>query len=102
MLIEDLRARTGSRCLAAPTLEDARTALVRVHPAAGAERWRDLLAAAGLTGAETGRADLERLLSAMERSGDPATAVCARALRIRATTSDRLSPDRPAVEESPR
>ncbi|WP_432524995.1 hypothetical protein [Kineococcus sp. SYSU DK006] len=76
--------------VSAVTLEHARTALARVHPATAQRVWADLLTAAGLSGRESDRAALERLLEAMSASEDAVTVVCARALRIRLTTFDRL------------
>lgn len=84
-------AGTGASSLTAPTLDDARVALARVSSTAGPEVWTGLLARAGLSGHERGREPLERLLTVMAGSGDPVTALCARALRIRATASDRLA-----------
>lgn len=73
--------------LARPTLDDARTAVHRVHGADGPQVWDRLLQAAGSTGTEPG--SLDQILPVMA-SADPATRLCATALRIRAVSHDHL------------
>ncbi|WP_432570977.1 hypothetical protein [Kineococcus sp. SYSU DK005] len=82
---------SGAYGLQLPTVQDARSSVERVHGARAAEVWTRLLADAGLHGREHDRGSLERLLQAMTGSGEPVTALCARALRIRLTSYDRLS-----------
>ena len=84
-------AGAGGYPVSPVTLEHARVALARVHPTTAGQVWADLLAEAGLSGREVDRAALEQLLDAMSASAAPLTALCARALRIRLSTFDRLS-----------
>jgi hypothetical protein len=74
--------------LARPTLDDARTAVHRVHGADGPQVWQRLLHAAGMDGTEPGA--LDRLLPLMA-SADPVTRLCATALRIRSVSHEHLS-----------
>ena len=90
---------TGAYGLALPTLDDARTSVVRVHGTAGADVWQDLLRTAGLTGSEQDRGALERLLAAMAAAPDQVTSLCARSIRIRLTTYDRLNAAHAIVRE---
>ena len=83
-------AATGAYGLHAPTLDDARAALARVHGAATAEVWGAVLRDAGLTGSEAGPDAFARLIAAMVRSGSPVTALCARSLQIRLTSYELL------------
>lgn len=73
-----------------PDLGEARTALQRLYTHQTATIWQSLLARAGLTGAETDDASFDRLLTAMTDT-DPVMGLCARSLRIRATTYTHLS-----------
>lgn len=74
-----------------PSLPEAYAALRAVFGAPAADdKWRDLLAAAGLDGSETTADALARIVDAM-RSADPVTALCARALTIRAESYARLA-----------
>ena len=82
---------SGAYGLQLPTVQDAHSSVERVHGARTAQVWARLLADAGLHGREHDRGSLERLLQAMDGSGEPVTALCARALRIRLTSYDRLS-----------
>ena len=84
-------ALVGGYPVPSVTLEHARIALARVHPVTAGQVWAQLLADAGLSGREVERAALERLLDTMNASPEPLTALCARALRIRLSTFDRLS-----------
>ena len=93
---------TGAYGLAEPTVADARASIVQVHGAAAAAAWADLLTAAGLTGTEEGRPAVERLVAAMPASPDAVTGLCARALRLRLTTFDRLSAVHALVQETAR
>ncbi|GIH99866.1 hypothetical protein [Planobispora takensis] len=77
--------------LAAPTLADARTALVAVYGEPDARRiWIELLDRAQMTGAETGEAALERFIQVM-RDHHPVTALCGRSLNIRLHSYRRLA-----------
>ena len=93
---------SGAYGLQLPTLQDAQSSVERVHGARAGEVWTRLLADAGLHGRERDRGSLERLLQAMTGSGEPVTALCARALRIRLTSYDRLSAASTIVHRSDR
>lgn len=80
----------GAYGLHRPTMTDAREAMHRVHGHAGRSHWARLLAAAGVTGEETGEPDLLRLIDAMAEL-DPVSRMCAHALRIRLATHTHLT-----------
>ena len=92
---------TGAYGLRMPTVSDIRTNIVVVHGQNAWQIWQDLLTTTGLTGEEEGREPFERLLSAMSTSGDPVTALCARALRIRLRAFDHLSSVHTLVHPTP-
>ena len=94
-------AGTGAYGLAMPTVADLRTNVTVVHGPDGPRIWQDLLTVTRLTGEERGREPLERLLRAMDASGDVVTALCARALRIRLSAYDHLSSVRTLVRSTP-
>lgn len=74
--------------LARPTLDDARAAVHRAHAGDGPRIWHELTRTAGLDG--TGDGSLERMLAVMN-DADPASRLCALALRIRITSHTQLS-----------
>jgi hypothetical protein len=81
---------TGPYGLRRPDLAEARQALERVYGDQTAGVWQRLLDAARLSGTETDRAALDRLLKAMVDT-DPVLALCARSVQIRATAYDHLT-----------
>jgi hypothetical protein len=81
--------------LTRPTMDDARTAVHRVHGADGPQAWTWLLRSAGLDGAGPSDDGLDRLLAAMH-DADPVSRLCAHALSIRVTSHTQLS--QPAKE----
>ena len=83
-------ATTEAYRLRQPGLSDARAALQRLYAHQNDTIWPALLSRAGLTGAETDDASLQRLLSAMAHT-DPVMALCARSLTIRAIAYTHLA-----------
>jgi hypothetical protein len=73
-----------------PSVAATRAALSAVSSHSEAITWDRLLASAGLTGAETDVASLERLLVTMTAAGG-VTAQCARAQSIRLVCHTRLT-----------
>lgn len=73
-----------------PDLAEARAALQRLYTHQTATIWQAMLTRAGLTGKETDDASFDRLLTAMTAT-DPVMGLCARSLRIRATTYTYLT-----------
>jgi hypothetical protein len=75
--------------LQVPTLATAREALNGFYGPHSEAVWRTLLFASGLTGEETDRGALGRLISAMQVA-EPMTRLCARGLAVRAAAYERL------------
>ena len=73
-----------------PDLAEAQQSLRDLYGGQADARWRSLHTTAGLTGAETDTGAFDRLVSAMLKA-DPVTALCGRALAIRAATFVNLS-----------
>ena len=73
---------------ARPDLAEAQESLRNVFGAEAQARWRSLLDAAGVSGGEPGAFD--RVVAAMLKA-DPVTALCGRALAIRAATFAHLT-----------
>jgi hypothetical protein len=82
--------KTDAYDLQPPDLNEAHEAINRLYGANATQMWNTLLSNAGLTGAETDSAALDRLLAAMFAT-DPVTALCARSIQLRAETHGRLS-----------
>ncbi|GAA2711553.1 hypothetical protein [Actinoplanes palleronii] len=82
-----------------PTLADARDAIHRAHGHTGRSAWAQLLTIAGLTGTETDRSALLRILEAMIHL-DPVSQLCAQALHIRLTSYTHLAAAHPATRST--
>ncbi|MEU8819340.1 hypothetical protein [Actinoplanes sp. NPDC048796] len=81
---------TGPYRLARPTLEEAHRALHGMYGPHSEDIWRTLLFAAGLTGAETSAAALDRVLAVMT-TAEPLIRLCARGLQVRIAAYDQLA-----------
>jgi hypothetical protein len=73
-----------------PDLAEAREAVRALFGSQADERWTTLIAGAGLSGSERDAEALDRLVGVM-LAADPITALCGRALAIRATTYRHLA-----------
>lgn len=82
-----------------PDLAEAKAAVHRLYGYRADDMWQTLLGQAGLTGAESGPAAVERLAETMIAT-DPVLALCGRSLVIRYRTYEYLRAAAATIDEA--
>ena len=85
-----MTAISTSYALIRPTVGDVLVAVHRAHGPNAATVWAKMLKLSGLAGHETDDNALHRLLEAMAGL-DPVSRICARSMRVRLSTYERLA-----------